>query len=320
MSCVQIHTIHDYLEYQGISFENYESSETLSNITNYIRNNNMDSYMNSFDIIMVCLNEGCSEDDYGCFVWDGENVVHPFYNGEKGSDVDYMIDSSGYFPNTLDMLDNDFDKIRESFSVVSCRNRFEKCVGWTDLTRFIRSDSVSFITTELYSDRYAEQYLTIFKFRNSKIIVCMLGDGSEDDQQEKCLDYIRGNKPYVFSSDFYGMYDIKNNMSNIYDSLDIDDYSDYIHLIIDPDFTRIDYDSIYTEPSSSTSFSRYSKRPSKGSRKNYIEYYNNAVHESVAVEKCSATTNKGHCCNNKAVKKGLCQTHFNSMRNRSRRN
>jgi hypothetical protein len=321
MSSFQIHTIHDYLEYQGVSFENYDSEETLNNITNYIRDNSIYSDINRFDAIMVCLNEGCSEEDYGCFIWDGEKVVHPFYNGLKGSDIDYTIDSSGFFPNTLDVLDMEPEKIRDVACQLSCRNRFEKCVGWTDLSSYIYNGNVNFIVETLYSDRYSDENLTVFKFEDPKVIIYMIGNGENDEQQYNCLNYIRGNKPYVLSSDIYGLYDIKNSTENIYTNLDIYDSSEYIHLIIDPCFVDVNYDSVYSESTySSSSMSRFSKKGSKGSRKNYVESYNNIVYEDKNVEKCSAITNKGNCCTNKSVKNGLCQTHYNSMRNRSRRN
>lgn len=315
---VQIRYIYNYLYNEGKNFDYYDSEDTLNNINNYIYNNESYSDWDRMDVIMVCLNDGCSEEDFSCFIWDGNSVIYPYYNGRTGSSLDSSIDSTGYFPNNFDVLDVGIDNIKYFFNEHSSYKFFENCVAWTNFSSY--SYDVNISVQELYSECYNQPYLTVCYISELDTFIYMISDGDEQSQFDKITDYIRSNRPYIFREDMESRYGIQNNLYYIRENLGVEDSSNSHHLIIDPYFIDLDYEDIYYQNDDYTSSSILSRRTKKKSaKKNYVESYTNTTTKSqTQYEICSATTKKGNCCSNKVVKNGLCQMHYNNLRKNSR--
>jgi hypothetical protein len=313
---VQIRNIYNYLYSVGKVFDYYDSEDTLNNINDYIYNNEPYDEWDRMDVIMVCMNEGCSEEDFACFIWDGNGVIYPYYNGRTGSSLDNSVDSTGYFPNNFDVLDIGIENIKSFFGENSSYKLFENCVGWTNLDSYSYGVNVS--VQSLVSECYSQEHLVVCYLDELDTFVYMISDGDEDCQVDKLTNYLRSNRPYIFREDMESRYGIQNNLYYIRENLGVYDSSNSHHLIIDPYFIDLEYDDIYyNDYDNSPMLSKRTKK--RTTRQNYVESYNNTSSRSNTYsEPCSATTKKGSCCHNKAVKNGLCQMHYNNIRKKSR--
>jgi len=301
------HYINNFVVWMENIVLEYYNPKTIQNLNNFVSQCINTYSWNIGDSVRVannCYGE-FERGVEGLFIWNGSELIYPFYNGKlnkygcRGYEIDQLIHSSGYVPNTI--------KFIYDFEPGNGENR----VLFTDLSYF-KDEILSNKSQYCVDHNYNDEGITCFKFRDYCIVI--LGETPYE-----FYNYIENNRPYDFNIDDiiieYEMSVSKQDMIHTFGTEKI--------MLIHPRFFNIDFDNSGYDSDGILSRVKSSRNKTSYSCDGYNNTSYNTSSKTSSTkkfvlqetrDKCIGKTGKGKSCS-RAAKNGysFCGIHLRAM-------